>query len=299
MIFGAPGTGKTFVALDLALDAVMGRAAGGGIFAVERPLIVDYATSEGASGLADRLRAAVGARGLDPRHAGLRIWTLQPQLFDSGPSGAAGWVESVQMAGDRPDLVIIDTLHGATAGADENSARDMGMVLASVKHIRDMLGCAVLLVHHANKQGSYRGSSALHGAVDFMGQIDGDGDNWSLTCAKLKDGRGWEPQGYRLMETGESAIVEWTGPLSAGPERDSLAESITTWLGGADRIGTYHDAPQIASGLSRETTDNAMRVLKRALCSLVAGKQILRQGDGRRGTPYVYGIDLSAGQLPR
>ena len=298
MLFGAPGTGKTFVALDLALDAVTGQAAGGGAFGIGRRLSVAYATGEGGGGLADRLRAAVRARRLDgDALTGLTLWTAQPQLFDAGPSGAASWVAAAQAAGDAPDIVILDTLHGATAGADENSARDMGQVLGSVRYIRDALGCAVLLVHHANKQGGYRGSSALHGAVDLMARTDGDGDAWRLVCEKLKDGRQWEPLGFRLAEGGGSAVVEWTGPVSAGPERDSLADGVITWLGAAAQAGSHFDARQLAAGLGRDTTNNAMRVLNRTLSTMAQNGRLTRIGDGRLGSPYRYTIDVAKGQL--
>lgn len=298
MLFGAPGTGKTFVALDLALDAVTGQAAGGGAFALSRRLSVAYCTGEGGGGLADRLRAAVRARRLDGDGlTGLTLWTAQPQLFGDGPSGAASWVAAAQAAGDAPDIVILDTLHGATAGADENSARDMGQVLGSVRYIRDTLGCAVLLVHHANKQGGYRGSSALHGAVDLMARTDGDGDNWRLVCEKLKDGRQWEPLGFRLLEGGGSAVVDWTGPVSAGPERDSLADAVITWLGAAAQAGSHFDARAIAAGLGRDTTNNAMRVLNRTLSTMAQSRRLTRIGDGRLGSPYRYTIDVAAGQL--
>ena len=298
MLFGAPGTGKTFVALDLALDAVTGQAFAGGSFAMGRRLSVAYATGEGGGGLADRLRAAVRARRLDGDGlTGLTLWTAQPQLFADGPSGAAAWVAAAQAAGDAPDIVILDTLHGATAGADENSARDMGQVLGSVRYIRDTLGCAVLLVHHANKQGGYRGSSALHGAVDVMARTDGDGDAWRLICEKLKDGRAWEPLGFRLLEGGGSAVVEWTGSVSAGPERDSLADAVITWLGAAAQAGSHFDARQLAAGLGRATSDSQMRTLNRCLSVMVQGKRLVRTGGGRAGDAYKYGIDVGAGQL--
>ena len=298
MLFGAPGTGKTFVALDLALDAALGQPAGGGMFAIARRLSVAYCTGEGGAGLGDRLRAAAQARRLVAGDLpGLTLWTAQPQLFDAGDAGAASWVAAVQAAGDKPDIVILDTLHGATAGADENSARDMGTVLGSVRYIRDSLGCAVLLVHHANKSGGYRGSSALHGAVDLMARTDGDGEGWRLTCEKLKDGRQWEPTGFRLVSCGGSATVEWTGSVSGGPERDTLGDTIITWLGGKEQAGQHFDARAIAAGLGRATGDSQMRTLNRTLSAMVRAKRLSKAGDGRAGSPYTYAVDVAAGQL--
>jgi hypothetical protein len=116
-------------------------------------------------------------------------------------------------------------------------------------------------------------------------------------CEKLKDGRQWEPLGFRLLEGGGSATVEWTGPVSAGPERDSLADGVITWLGAAERMGTYHDARQLAAGLGRATSDSQMRTLNRCLSVMVQGKRLVRTGGGRAGDAYKYGIDIGAGQL--
>ena len=116
-------------------------------------------------------------------------------------------------------------------------------------------------------------------------------------CEKLKDGRAWEPLGFRLAEGGGSATVEWTGPVSAGPERDSLADGVITWLGAAAQAGSHFDARQLAAGLGRDTTNNAMRVLNRTLATMAQNGRLTRIGDGRLGSPYRYTIDVSKGQL--
>jgi len=291
MLYGAPGTGKTFVALDVALDAVLGQAAGGGQFAVPRALRVAYCTSEGLSGLGGRLRAIGQRRGLlGSQLPGLAICAQLPQLFSPGDDGAAAWVAAVQAAAVGPDIVILDTLHGATAGADENSARDMGVVLGSVRYIRAALGCAVLLVHHANKSGGYRGSSALHGAVDLMVRCEQD-DGLRLSCEKLKDGAPWQPQNFRLSaaDGGASAIVEWDGPAD---DSQVLGREILGWMAeqpDAQQADGW-DARTIAVGLRAMDITCSLRELQKELSALHRRGKLARAGAGVKGNAFRYAL---------
>ena len=291
LIYGNPGTGKTFVALDVALDAVLGQSAGGGQFAVPRALRVAYCTSEGLSGLGGRLRAIGQRRGLlGMELPGLAICAQLPQLFSAGDDGAAAWAAAVQAAAIQPDIVILDTLHGATAGADENSARDMGVVLGSVRYIRDILGCAVLLVHHANKTGGYRGSSALHGAVDLMVRCESD-DGLKLSCEKLKDGAPWQPQNFRLSaaDGGASAVVEWDGP--AQDDSQVLGREILGWMSeqpDAQQADGW-DARTIAVGLGMDGSRNVVREINSTLRGML-GSKLTRAGAGVKGDAYRYAV---------
>jgi hypothetical protein len=64
-------------------------------------------------------------------------------------------------------LVVIDTLAKATAGADEISGRDMGLVLDNVDQIQQKTGAHVMLVHHMNAGGQkVRGHSSIYANVD-------------------------------------------------------------------------------------------------------------------------------------
>jgi hypothetical protein len=65
-------------------------------------------------------------------------------------------------------LVVIDTLAHAIPGADENSAKDMGVAISNLIRIKQQLNATVLVVHHTGKDASKgaRGSSSLKAAVD-------------------------------------------------------------------------------------------------------------------------------------
>lgn len=212
MVFGDAGSGKTFVTLAAMVEAATGRPVADQ-FNVSRPLSVFYAAGEGIAGLPGRFTAALNKYHLRPDEINITIFTDVPQLFEtSAQANIYTFVDELKAAGQRPDLLIIDTMHSAAIGGDENSARDVSVILSSMDYARDALNCTVLLVHHANKTGTYRGSSALHGAMDTMLQTkaDSDGYGW-LECFKQKDAEGFKKIPFKI--TGEpvsqSAYVEW------------------------------------------------------------------------------------------
>ncbi len=69
-------------------------------------------------------------------------------------------------------LVVIDALMDVIPGADENSVKDVLPAVKAMKNIADKTGASFLVIHHANKSGKYRGSTAIKGGVDLMLEVD-------------------------------------------------------------------------------------------------------------------------------
>lgn len=220
--YGPSGGGKTFTIVDLIVCACWGKT-WAMRFDIPRPLSVAYCAGEGLSGLPQRFAAAAQHHGVDDL-PNFTFFDSAPQLFtpdrDNNPTAETigRFVQEWQQrqtsgqAGEL-DLLIIDTLHSATVGAEENAAADMGRVLNAVKAAIRQLGCAVLLVHHSNKAGTgERGSSALRGAMDTMVEIKPTAGKFAMTCEKLKDAPAWKPQTFSLVELGDSARVWWDTP---------------------------------------------------------------------------------------
>jgi hypothetical protein len=92
--------------------------------------------------------------------------------------------------GQAPVLIVVDTLARAAPGQDENSAKDMGRVVASCDGFRKLYGCCVLLVHHTPKGGhDWRGSTAVWNALDTGLAVKRTGLNHaSLKVERQKDG---------------------------------------------------------------------------------------------------------------
>ena len=218
MLYGPPGSGKTFVLIDLVFAASLGRDFARR-FDVAKPLNVAYCAGEGIGGLSQRFAAAAAAYQTEAL-PGFAFYENVPQLFsDDGDTMDRFIVEQLarqEQGGQAIDLLVIDTLHSATVGAEENSAKDMGVVRDRCLHAARALGCAVLLAHHTNKAGNgERGSSSLRGAMDCMIELKEFGQKYAMHCAKLKDGEQWKPQPFDLITPDidiESVRVWWDEP---------------------------------------------------------------------------------------
>jgi hypothetical protein len=110
----------------------------------------------------------------------LHIIDLQKEGWDiTSKSGRAAVTRLIRsVAGDDPvGLVAFDSLNQTVAMRaddkkpfDENSPTDMGEIVKALKHIAEHTGGSPGVIHHPAKGGTTRtprGSSALHGAVDY------------------------------------------------------------------------------------------------------------------------------------
>jgi hypothetical protein len=183
-LYGPPGAGKSFLALDFALCVWTGTPWFG---ASVRQGRVVYIAAEGASGISARVDAWTAEREVDPPDDDGLV--IVPDALDLLDSTLIDYNRRTIEPGDEaPSLVIVDTLARCLVGGDENSARDMGRLIANVDAIRREWGCAVLLVHHTGKDGdSERGSSALRGAADAMLSLKPSGGGVALASEKAKD----------------------------------------------------------------------------------------------------------------
>lgn len=258
LFYGESGHGKTHIALDFAYSCASGAATFADTFTITRPLTVAYATGEGLGGLADRLRAVSAYYG--STDVPLYLFAEIPQLFTATQeNGAMTFVRAWQAmaeAGTVPaqlDVLILDTLHNSTAGADENSAKDAAIVQQTMRHVRDTLGCAVVLVHHANKAGSSeRGSSALRASCDSVLRAQKVGRDYTLACEKLKDAETWPALSFALVavDETESVRVFWHGEAQSGASQKTRKAQALEWL--QDNGADWHTATEVGAAVGLE-----------------------------------------------
>jgi hypothetical protein len=125
-------------------------------------LIVDEESGE------RRLRRRLGdvMRGHDAP-ADIPLYYTSLHGFNLTQTGGASDLEAL-ISEVRPGLVVIDALADLMLGGDENLVRDTQPVFARLRRIAERQDCAFEIIHHVNRSGRYRGSSALKGAVDSM-----------------------------------------------------------------------------------------------------------------------------------
>ena len=206
--FGPPKSGKTFIVLSMCLHIVAGRDWFG--HPVKQGAVV-YIAGEGSAGLQIRLRAMRAAYriGMDePFFAITRAVNFR--LADEVAALAAAVRAAV---GNMPvRMVVIDTLARAMPGADENSAQEVGLVIAGCDALREELGCSTMPIHHSGKDAARgaRGTSALRGAWDAALEIAAVGKRTVMTVADQKEAEAGQRMVFRMDE------------VSAGIGRTSL-----------------------------------------------------------------------------
>lgn len=203
MVYGPPGSYKTFLAIAWAMCVAEGVSwEGDGAYTVT-PGNVVYVAAEGATGIPMRVAAWEEDQN---RHAGPGLlWFPEPlSLLDRGL--VTTFVDAI--ADHQPKLLVIDTLARCTTGGDENSAKDMGIAIDHMGMIVRQLGCTVIFIHHTTKDGAtYRGSSAMLGAVETAVEVTADGREVKVRCEKQKDAEAFNDIRLNVVIKGPSAIL--------------------------------------------------------------------------------------------
>lgn len=289
VIYGLPGSGKTFVVIDLILSACLGLM-WALRFAAARPLTVAYAAGEGLSGLPQRFAAAAEFYGVNEL-PNFHFFDNVPQLFNRNEkTGIIQFVNDWERQElGALDLLVIDTYHSAIEGANENASQDTGEILAAARYAMNRLGCSVLLVHHTDKGGnSERGSSALRGASDFMIEIKETGNRkFIMNCAKMKDGERWKSQTFDLVAKGESVRVWWDEPTdSKADERNESRERIAEVL--REHADTALTAKAIAEATG-QSQSNTTQILTKMVDAGEAKRELMDETKtSSNRNPWVY-----------
>ena len=172
VMYGSPGCGKTFVALDVALCVASGKDWHGR--AVKQGAVL-YIAGEGVGGLGKRTKAWIEHNYPSANNLPLFILPTSVNFASTGDvEKLTSTIHKLQEdKGVEFSLIVVDTVARALLGADENSATDIGKFVKACDRLKDEYGCALLGIHHSGKDATkgMRGSSALLGAVDTSVQV--------------------------------------------------------------------------------------------------------------------------------
>ena len=182
MIYGPPGSGKTFMALDMALHIAHGLEWHGK--ATEQGSVM-YIAGEGVGGLRKRLQAWHINKNIEPT-APLHIIPVAVGLLDE--QEIDNLIKTIQILAKDIKMVVFDTVARCMTG-DENSAQDMGMAIKAMDKIKHTFKCCVVPIHHSgkDKDRGARGSTAMIGAVDVSLRVERLDKSLSLITEKQKD----------------------------------------------------------------------------------------------------------------
>lgn len=277
LIFGDPGSAKSFLAVDLALCVATGRpfhdreVKQGPVF---------YVAGEGHNGLTRRFAAWSKHKGVSIEGAPLFVSNRPAQFLDEASAGEV--VAAVHdLAGQHgiPALIVIDTLARNFGPGDENSTAEMSQFVAVIDQLRaEFPGTTVEIIHHtghATKERA-RGAMALKAALDSEFKVEKTEMIVRLTNTKMKDAEPPAPIAFKLegVDLGDGAssavLVETEVSKRQRPLSKSLVLAIDAFveaaLGSSTVAGVHRDAWQTAFLARKEGGDDeaAKRAFRRA-----------------------------------
>lgn len=204
LIYGASGARKTFFTMGLGLHIVTGNW-WHGREVTKGPGV--YILAEGAYGSAPRVDA----------------WAKHNQVYDLDKHAPITWIPSAvnlanaleaeaftQFCEQREATwVVVDTFARCAVGVDENSARDVGLVIDNVERLKARTGACIMLVHHSGKDASSgaRGSSALRAAVDTEIEVKATDEAVTVKVTKQRNAAELPPFKLTVQSVDDSCVL--------------------------------------------------------------------------------------------
>ncbi|TDF66492.1 hypothetical protein E1J61_09410 [Cupriavidus sp. L7L] len=312
MLFGASGSGKSFIALDWACCVATGTDWHGQ--AVETAPVF-YIVGEGVPGFRRRMRAWARTKGIAGEEMPLHVLKFPVSLSDDDAASDLSQKIARRVPAGQPCMVVIDTL-ARNFGGDENSNTDVNRLISKIDtHLRIPLNASVVIVHHSgnSEKDRARGASALKAAMDHEYRVERrSGDLRVLQCTKMKDGPEdfefhFQIEGVSLGDGETAGVLIPLDVPSRNKSETRLAASSVKALGVlrdiADVFGETPDAElqedvgmfgpalvvhkdkwkpaAIEAGISTGTADSQRKAFERAV------KQLIREGRvGNHGDYY-------------
>jgi hypothetical protein len=275
LLYGKWGTCKSFIGLDWAASVATGRPWQGRATERKRTL---YVAAEGAFGISGRINAWESGWGREIGDGDFAVLSRAVNLTSR--------VEVRELASliewQGYEFVVLDTLARCMVGADENSAKDSGEVVAALGLLREVTpdGRGVVTgIHHTGKDGkTFRGSSVFEAGADTVYSVIRDGAVIVLDREKRKDGPLQDSHRLKLdpIEGTESCVMSSAQTRHFGVERSDRAETLlATFLHHFSTSGATKSELRKVSDLSDGT-------FYRAHNDLLKGGALVNEGTDKR-----------------
>ena len=247
-IYGTPGAGKSFIALGIALCIAAGLKDWWGREIVRTGPVV-YISSEGVSDIKFRIRAWEIALGIkaDDLPFFLIHQTINFMKEEDTNKLLRTINKVVQITGQMPVYVTVDTVSRVLPGADENLQKDMTLFIGACDEVKTTFGATVCGVHHTSRQGNLRGSTVFDGAADFLLSVSREegSEIGQLHAKKIKAAPDGWTQNFKLR-TIELGDIAGSSSLFAEPTDEDIEEKQPETQSGGGRSnwnGAWPDKP--------------------------------------------------------
>ncbi len=254
LIFGASGSGKTHVALDMAYCIAAGIPYHG---RNTRKTGVLYVCGEGHSGIQKRLKAIHFEKACSNDPA---IHTTKAPAAFIDRNSTIAIQNTINQIGNI-GLVLVDTFHRNLGEGDENSAKDIAKFLQNIDLYLRSSGIAVVVVHHSGNEsnGRSRGSSSIRAAMDVEYEVKKDADSEVITVSntKMKNFEQPHPFSFKFKPVDESVVLEPTDYIKSTAKK-SLSSNALIALRCLDKVIEQDGIapPQIIRDLFTDSPQN-------------------------------------------
>jgi hypothetical protein len=212
VLYGASGSGKSFLMIDVALAIARGVPDWCG-HRVKQARVA-YVVTEGKRSFAKRLSAYREYHGVEIPEGFFVLHERTPRFNQPiGEKEDTKVLAQDILAQGGADLIIIDTLSQSIPGSDENSSETMSSIASRAGLLAARTGAMVLFVHHSGKNPALgaRGHSSLRAACDVELEIEKKDGSLVLTTTKSKDDIEIEAKYFKLnsvnLETDEDGDI--------------------------------------------------------------------------------------------
>lgn len=180
ILVGNPGSKKTFTVIDLAVCVAIGKPWLDHPVTQGSVLFIDEQT--GPHQLLARFNAALNAHGATAETP-IHIHSLAGHALRDKDSAN----ELIKLAKSKnARLIIIDAFSNLLRGGSESSLAAVLPVLFHLRRLAEACKAAVVVTHHTNRHGSFRGSYAISAAADLMLQVESKSGDPAIALYTLK-----------------------------------------------------------------------------------------------------------------
>lgn len=158
LMYGDPGVGKSLIALAMAKAVTEGEDIMNLQCMKSNVMLMD--AENGQDEMHRRIRALGFTQGLHPCEVSnfsleVNFEDFEHQLLFSG-------------MGKDPGVIVLDSLRTLWPEGDENDSGTVTNFLSMLQRTARNFNCAIILIHHPNKGGGFRGSGALSAVPEIV-----------------------------------------------------------------------------------------------------------------------------------
>jgi 5S rRNA maturation endonuclease (ribonuclease M5) len=201
-IYGAPKSGKSFVAIAMSCAIATGKDFYGNK-AFKKPVL--YIVGEGLRGCKRRL-SAIQQGMYSLKDAPLYLSDRAVRIGDKDDfERLVQEIEAVKSIEGDIGMIVVDTFQRNFGGGNENSAEDVGNFIHQLDGLISTYGCNVCIVHHSGHEGTRaRGSSVIGASLDYEFKVQRTDKNdqmfVSFQQTLNKDGQGMSEKNFVFKE---------------------------------------------------------------------------------------------------